>query len=149
MKKMTLILGTLCLGFVLSAQTGIIETRPANDTSGKILDMETTILSRKLVPTTIREQVFKLPKQTPLVSLKDGDIYLRMQDGSKKAIAVSEDPDITFGQAVSRNEFGIHGGIFVSPDSSKVAFYRNDESHVTSFPLLDMPGRPNMPVRLS
>lgn len=141
MKRFTLILGTLCLGFILSAQTGIIETRPANDPFGKILDMETTILSRKLVPTTIREQVFKLPKQTPLVSLKDGDIYLRMQDGSKKAIAVSEDPDITFGQAVSRNEFGIRGGIFVSPDSSKVAFYRNDESHVTSFPLLDIKTR--------
>ena len=36
---------------------------------------------------------------------------------------------------------GIDGGIFWSPDSTKIAFYRKDESKVTSFPLLDITTR--------
>ncbi len=53
MKKTTLILSTLCLGLSLSAQTGIIKTRSANDPSGKILTMEETTLSRSLTPANL------------------------------------------------------------------------------------------------
>ncbi len=56
-------------------------------------------------------------------------------------VAKSENPDITFGQTVSRNEFGIDGGIFWSPDGSKLAFYRKDDSKVSDFPLLDITTR--------
>ncbi len=56
-------------------------------------------------------------------------------------VAESENPDITYGQAVSRNEFGINGGIFWSPDGSKLAFYRKDDSKVSDFPLLDITTR--------
>lgn len=56
-------------------------------------------------------------------------------------IAESENPDITYGQTVSRNEFGIDGGIFWSPDGRSIAFYRKDESLVTDFPLLDITTR--------
>ena len=53
MKKMSLILGTLCLGLTLSAQPGIVSTREANAPSGKILTMEETILSRDLSPESL------------------------------------------------------------------------------------------------
>ena len=56
-------------------------------------------------------------------------------------IAISENGNITYGQTVSRNEFGINGGIFWSPDSRKTAFYRKDETLVTDFPLLDITTR--------
>ena len=56
-------------------------------------------------------------------------------------IAESENADITYGQTVSRNEFGISGGIFWSPDGRSIAFYRKDESLVTDFPLLDITTR--------
>ena len=56
-------------------------------------------------------------------------------------IAISENGNITYGQTVSRNEFGINGGIFWSPDSRKIAFYRKDETLVTDFPLLDITTR--------
>ncbi len=56
-------------------------------------------------------------------------------------VAQDDDPQITFGQTVSRNEFGIDGGIFWSPDGRKLAFYRKDESRVTEFPLLDITTR--------
>jgi dipeptidyl-peptidase-4 len=52
-----------------------------------------------------------------------------------------KDPNIVNGQAVSRNEFGIHSGIFWSPDGKKLAFYRKDESEVETFPLLDITTR--------
>ena len=41
-------------------------------------------------------------------------------------IAESEGPGIVYGQTVSRNEFGISGGIFWSPDGKNIAFYRKD-----------------------
>lgn len=62
-------------------------------------------------------------------------------DNGPVSVAVSENPDITYGQSVSRNEFGIGEGIFWAPDGSKLAFYRKDESKVTDFPLLDITTR--------
>ena len=63
-------------------------------------------------------------------------------DGEKEvAITSYEDKNIVCGQSVSRNEFGIGGGIFFSPDGGKIAFYRKDESAVTDFPLLDITTR--------
>ncbi len=59
----------------------------------------------------------------------------------ERAITSYDDENIVCGQSVSRNEFGISGGIFPSPSGDKVAFYRKDESRVTSFPLLDVTTR--------
>ena len=168
MKKISLILGTLCLGLTLSAQPGIVSTRPANDNSGKILTMEETILSRELSPENLYSRwngsselllmkdgkwqshdiktgaYGEMGKQTsPSVQavVKGQSLYLVGKDGKETAIAVSENSQITYGQFTSRNEFGIEDGIFWAPDSSKVAFYRKDESKVTTFPLLDITTR--------
>ena len=54
------------------------------------------------------------------------------------AVAVSNDREIVYGKSVSRNEFGINGGIFWAPSGRKLAFYRKDESRVTDFPLLNI-----------
>ena len=56
----------------------------------------------------------------------------------KYLIAESENGTITYGQTVSRNEFGIKNGIFWAPDGRSIAFYRKDETLVTDFPLLDI-----------
>lgn len=63
---------------------------------------------------------------------------LYINDGSEICVAESENNQITYGQSVSRNEFGINSGIFWSPSGEKLAFYRKDESRVTDFPLLDI-----------
>ena len=168
MKKTITILGILCLGVTLSAQSGIISTRTANDQTGKTLSMEETILSRELSPdnlytswkdgdelyvmkdggwhiydinTGAYTEMSKGGKTAMLAVTEDQSLYLLTKDGSKKPIAVSEDENITYGQFASRNEFGIDGGIFWAPDSSKVAFYRKDESKVGRFPLLDITTR--------
>ncbi|MBR2014790.1 MAG: DPP IV N-terminal domain-containing protein [Alistipes sp.] len=71
---------------------------------------------------------------------KENNLYLF--DGKKSvAITTESDTNIVSGQSVSRNEFGIDGGIFFSPDASKIAFYQKDESAVGTFPLLDINSR--------
>ncbi len=168
MKRTILILGSLCLGVALSAQSGIISTRPANDQSGKVLTMEETIMSRNLSPENIYSS---WNDSSELIIRKDGkwqtyditsgalsemarhaapsvqavtkgqSLYLIDREGNETPVAVSENSQITYGQYASRNEFGIDGGIFWAPDSSKVAFYRKDETKVTTFPLLDITTR--------
>ncbi len=165
MKRIILIITALCLALTLSAQTGIVKTRQANSPSGKILTMEETIMSRDLSPENNsaqwsgndlvmmkdgKWQVYDFtndsysdykPAARPSVmrAVTEGQsLYLIGKDGTRKAIAESENDQITYGQFVSRNEFGINGGIFWAPDSTKIAFYRKDESKVTTFPLLDI-----------
>jgi len=69
------------------------------------------------------------------------DLWIKNNNGDIRAIAKSEGSDIVYGHTVSRNEFGINGGIFWSPSGAKLAYYRKDESRVTSFPLLDIGSR--------
>ena len=72
---------------------------------------------------------------------RGNNLYYKDKEGVEHAITAYANPGIVCGQSVSRNEFGINGGIFVSPDSSKIAFYRKDERAVTQFPLLDITTR--------
>ena len=50
-------------------------------------------------------------------------------------------PAVTYGKVPSRNEFGIERGFYPSPDGSRLAVYRVDESLVSEFPLLDINSR--------
>ena len=162
-RKLT-VMCAICASLSLQAQNNIIETRPANSPDGKTLIMEETILSRKLAPEDLRCRwdddshliMFKEGKwlkydietedtvsyrpqhPRPYAFTRDKSVYLMDKDTVVTEIAVSENPDISYGTAVSRHEFGISEGIFMSPDKSKVAFYRKDESAVSSFPLLDI-----------
>lgn len=57
-----------------------------------------------------------------------------------KVITVTNDTNeniINGGSAVHRNEFGIDTGIFPSPNSENVAFYRMDQTMVTDYPVID------------
>ena len=140
MKKLSVLI-LLCAGVSLSAQN-IISTRPANAQDGKILTMEETILSRKLNPAGVYHKWENTNTQEfPKEILKGQSLYVAKAEGDTVAVAVSENKQITYGQTVSRNEFGIDGGIFWSPDKTKLAFYRKDESKVTTFPLLDITTR--------
>ena len=61
----------------------------------------------------------------------------------------SNEEGIVYGTSVSRNEFGIEGGVFISPDRTRQAVYRKDESAVQRFPFLDItkPGGALKPIR--
>ena len=67
------------------------------------------------------------------------DLYIA---NGKKNIRVTKNPEhVIAGQSVHRNEFAINGGIFWSPDGSKLAYYSMDESMVTDYPLVDITQR--------
>ena len=129
-----------------------LKVRPANEGS-RILTMEETILSRELNPRISYwkweskgkgYEVVKAERRSPsepsgtYAFTKEGGLYLHKADGSTIPVAIPESRDIVYGSYVSRNEFGIDGGIFWSPDSTRIAFYRKDESRVADFPLLDI-----------
>ncbi len=55
----------------------------------------------------------------------------------RKMLAKSDDDGIVYGQSVHRNEFAISKGLFWSPTSEKLAFYRKDETMVDNYPVVD------------
>ena len=59
----------------------------------------------------------------------------------KPVLPASDGPAVTYGKVPSRNEFGINEGFYPSPDGSRLAVYRVDESAVSEFPLLDINSR--------
>lgn len=60
-------------------------------------------------------------------------------DTAGKTVTVTDEKEgIVSGQSVSRNEFGIAGGIFWSPKANYLAFYQKDETGVADYPLLDI-----------
>ena len=68
-------------------------------------------------------------------------LYCVRADGAALTVAESSSDQIIYGQSVSRNEFGIGEGIYWSDSGRKIAFYRNDASRVTDFPVLDIKTR--------
>lgn len=71
----------------------------------------------------------------------NNNLYLNL-NGKITAITNDENEDIVNGQAVHQREFGIDKGVFVSPDNSKIAFYRMDQTMVTSYPIIDWSATP-------
>ena len=74
-------------------------------------------------------------------SVKENNVVWYDAEGKVYKVTDFADKSIVCGQSVSRNEFGISGGLFHSPDNTLVAFYQKDESRVTTFPLLDITSR--------
>ena len=69
----------------------------------------------------------------------EGSVYVT--EGERTRCIAKGTPGIVFGTSVSRNEFGINGGLFWSGGGERLAFYRKDETRVTDFPLLDIKTR--------
>ena len=71
----------------------------------------------------------------PQVVSREHNIYVKLSaDSEEKQITFDGSREIVYGESVHRNEWGIETGIFMSPDRSKVAFYRMDQSMVTDYP---------------
>ncbi|BDD04943.1 prolyl tripeptidyl peptidase [Aureibacter tunicatorum] len=81
------------------------------------------------------------PAKNLLAYTKANNLFI-MKDGDEIAITDDKGPAIVNGKSVHRNEFGIHKGTFWSPESDKLAFYRNDQREVTDYPLLNIDTRP-------
>jgi len=68
---------------------------------------------------------------------------LKILSPENKVITVTNETDegIVCGQSVHQNEFGIRKGTYWSPKGSALAFYRMDETMVTTYPLVNVDAR--------
>ncbi len=82
------------------------------------------------------ENVQMLSNNQGFVYTIKNNLYLN-KNGKVVAITNDQNEDIVNGQAVHQREFGIDKGIFISPDNSQIAFYRMDQTMVTSYPIID------------
>ena len=84
----------------------------------------------------------KQERQKPFAEKEeDHQLYVTDAEGVKHQLTTDGSREIAYGEAVHRNEFGIEDGIFWSPDKSKMAFYRMDQSMVTDYPQVNIFGR--------
>ena len=81
------------------------------------------------------------PRANERVEKRDGSLYV---DG--RMVAAGDGYNIVVGESVHRNEFGINGGLFWSPDDSRLAFYRMDQSMVGDYPLVNTKAREAEPM---
>lgn len=73
--------------------------------------------------------------------VKGSDLYV-LQGGVATNISNNSNPQIQYGKAAHRSEFGITKGTFWSPKGSFLAFYRMDEQPVTDVPYMDITTTP-------
>ena len=100
---------------------------------------------RQMIPKTLRlwwkghelvnSDTLVKPKGYPQVFVRNHNIFYQTSVGSEPVqITTDGNRQLTYGESVHRNEFGINGGLFLSPDKQSVAFYRMDQSMVTDYP---------------
>lgn len=108
--------------FQFSTQNKVVEFNFKNNFSKIILEL----------PDNIEEQTFS-PNYKSIAYVKNDNLFIDntqiTNDGGK---------GIVKGKAVHRNEFGINNGIFWSPNSQKIAYYRMDETMVADYPLYNI-----------
>ena len=81
------------------------------------------------------------PDNSKLAYTVDNNLFLIYSNDEVKQITSDSNLGIVNGQSVHRNEFGISKGIFWSPKSNYIAYYRMDETMVTDYPLVDITQR--------
>lgn len=89
------------------------------------------------VPAGIGNQTIS-PDRKLFAYTKANNLFVCGGVSKEVQITADKDTNIVNGQTVHRSEFGINGGIFWSPNSNYIAYYRMDETMVTDYPLVDL-----------
>lgn len=98
-------------------------------------------------PESAENQTFDSTKEN-MAFTEGNNLYYFNKNKEKIAVTSNSDKNIVSGQTISRNEFGIDGGIFWSPKSTYLAFYQKDETEVANYPLLDINETPGKLVNI-
>jgi len=77
------------------------------------------------------------PQTAHLAYVKNWNLHVLTADGTDRQITTDGSRELQYGLSVHRDEFGIHEGLFWSPQGNLLAFYRMDQTMVTDFPLID------------
>jgi len=75
--------------------------------------------------------------QTGIAYTYNKNLYVKVGNNEPLQITQDGSKDIEYGTAVHRNEFGINEGLFWSPLSDAIAFYRMDQSMVENYPVVN------------
>lgn len=74
--------------------------------------------------------------------LKDNNIVIGDKKGQQTEVTTDVDASIVNGSSnTHRNEFGINKGMWWSPKQEQLLYYRNDQSQVTDYPLVQWNSR--------
>ncbi len=103
------------------------------------IDFKTYTLLDSLVLRDGQQLLEYNPNRTAYAYLQGDNLYVGDTDGHATPLSTDGSRDIVYGQSVHRNEFGIEKGTFWSPDGTRLAFYRMDQTHVTDYPQVDIP----------
>ncbi len=104
-----------------------------------LLDLKTESIKKITnIPANAENHTITLPSLKVAYTIGNNLYYA---NGEKQVQVTDNAKTVTAGQSVHRNEFAIDGGIFWSPDGSKLAYYSMDESMVTDYPLVDITER--------
>ena len=118
--------------------------------SGKYFTYSIATKSGKLLQETLEtfENVTFDKAKNVIAFTEENNLYILNKNKEKIAVTSNLDKNIVSGQAVSRSEFGISGGIFWSPKSSFLAFYQKDETDVANYPILDITETPGKLINM-
>ena len=86
-------------------------------------------------------EIKQFQKKNERSFVKDNNFYVVGNQGDTIQLTTDGSREIVYGQSVHRNEFGIDGGTFWSPDGQRVAFYRMDQSKVADYPQVNIKAR--------
>ena len=113
---------------------GVLATHPEGNPNARLLTVAESVG---------QGQRSVYPESVPLYWTDDSQLTKErpQRERPQWKLPVPEGPGIVYGQSVSRNEFGINGGVFPAPDGERIAVYRKDESAVTLYPLYDITSR--------
>lgn len=101
----------------------------------------------ELVPSMLRktEAAFDAievhPGSLNVAWVSDNNIKVNAYGNITKVTTDGSD-NLVYGKSVHRDEFGINKGLFWSNTGNKLAFYRMDQTRVTSYPIYDLDNRP-------
>ncbi|MHB8929612.1 MAG: S9 family peptidase [Melioribacteraceae bacterium] len=82
------------------------------------------------------------PNKKFVAYTNQNNLFLNLNEEKNIQITFDKDSNIVNGQSVHRDEFGINGGIFWSPNSNFIAFYHMDQTMVSDYPLVEITTTP-------
>jgi dipeptidyl-peptidase 4 len=85
------------------------------------------------------------PNDTACIYRHQHQLWLVQRDGKRRQLTFDGGPDIVYGGAAHRAEFGIRRGLFWSDDGRFLCFYREDQRGIAPYPYLDLAATPPAP----
>ena len=129
----SLIATFVAIPFVAGGQS-VIDTHPAGNPRARLLTIEEIAGAKS-------SSVY--PSRVRLYWDANGELSKSVRRTSPEdyTLPVSDKEGVVYGQSVSRNEFGGNRWVIPSPDGSRLAVYRKDESGVSLYPIYDIRSR--------